>query len=168
MNGKHFFLLASAILSLTAAGAALAHGGERHGGKAVDYANAEEKAFGRAADPARASRTITIDMRDTMRFSPDRLTVKRGETVKFVIRNQGGMLHELVLGTERELKAHGETMKKFPGMEHDEPSMAHVAPGKSGVIGWQFTRAGEFQFACLLPGHFEAGMVGRIQVDEAP
>ena len=58
----------------------------------------------------------------------------------------------MVLGTPEELKEHAELMKKFPEMEHDEPHMAHVKPGKSGEIVWQFTKAGEFQFACLHPG----------------
>lgn len=153
-------------LSMPLSAAAFAHGGERHGGKpAIDYAQAEEKAFGRAADPAKAVRTVAIDMHDTMRFTPAEVRVKQGEVVKFVIKNRGKILHEMVLGTEHELKTHGEMMKKFPGMEHDEPYMAHVSPGKSGVIGWQFTQAGEYRFACLLPGHFEAGMVGKVTVE---
>lgn len=164
MKINYFALMATAALATIASGAALAHGGEKHGGKPIDYAVAEEKAFGRAADPVRASRTVTIDMRDSMRFSPAEVTIKRGEAVKFVIRNQGKIMHEMVIGTEAELNEHAEAMRKFPGMEHDAPYMAHVGPGKSGVIGWQFTQAGEFQFACLIPGHFEAGMVGKIVV----
>jgi uncharacterized cupredoxin-like copper-binding protein len=66
-----------------------------------------------------------------------------------------------------ELKQHAALMKKHPGMEHDEAYMAHVRPGKRGEIVWQFTRAGEFYYACLLPGHFEAGMVGKIVVAPA-
>ena len=131
---------------------------------AIDYSKVEEKAFGKAADPKRATRTISIDMLDSMRFTPDLITVKRGEIIKFVVKNKGNMLHEIVFGTLSELKEHGELMKKFPDMEHDEPYMAHVAPGKTGEIVWQFTRAGEFNYACLLPGHFEAGMVGKIIV----
>lgn len=155
-------------LAMPASVSAFAHGGEPHGKRpAIDYAQAEEKAFGRAADPAKAGRTVTIDMRDSMRFSPDEITVKRGEVVKFVIRNRGGIMHELVIGTPAELREHAEMMRKFPGMEHDAPYMAHVSPGKSGVIGWQFTQVGDFQFACLIPGHFEAGMVGRVRVTEA-
>ncbi|MDW8468952.1 MAG: plastocyanin/azurin family copper-binding protein [Burkholderiales bacterium] len=73
-------------------------------------------------------------------------------------------MHEMVLGTLEELKAHAELMRKHPAMEHDEPWMAHVAPGKSATLHWQFTRAGEFHYGCLIPGHFEAGMVGRITV----
>ena len=67
----------------------------------------------------------------------------------------------MVLGTKKAIAEHAELMKKFPDMEHSDPNMAHVKPGKSGEIVWQFTKAGEFQFACLQPGHFEAGMVGR-------
>jgi len=148
-----------------ASAAVLAHGKETHEEKpAIDYTKAEEKAFGKAADPQRATRTMTVEMSDAMRFTPAEITIKRGETVKFVIKNRGRIMHEMVLGTLGELKEHGELMKKFPGMEHDEPYMAHVMPGKSGEMGWQFTQAGEFYYACLIPGHFEAGMVGKIIV----
>lgn len=103
-------------------------------------------------------------MSDQMRFSPASLTVKQGETVKFVLRNGGKSMHEMVIGTMQELKEHAEMMKKHPGMEHDESYMAHVAPGKSKTMVWQFTNAGDFHFGCLLPGHFEAGMVGQVHV----
>ena len=103
-------------------------------------------------------------MADTMRFSPADISIKRGETVRFVATNKGQVLHEMVLGTPEELKKHAEMMRKFPNMEHDAPHMAHVKPGNSGEIVWQFTNAGEFQFACLLPGHFESGMVGKLVV----
>jgi uncharacterized cupredoxin-like copper-binding protein len=89
---------------------------------------------------------------------------KAGETIRFVVRNDGKAMHEMVIGTIQELKAHAELMRKFPGMEHDEPYMAHVAPGEEGEIVWQFTRAGEFYYACLIPGHLEAGMIARIFV----
>jgi uncharacterized cupredoxin-like copper-binding protein len=87
-----------------------------------------------------------------------------GETVRLVAVNGGKVLHEIVIGTPQELKAHAEMMKKHPGMEHDEPYMAHVDPGQKGAIVWTFNRAGTFEFACLIPGHFEAGMIGRITV----
>jgi uncharacterized cupredoxin-like copper-binding protein len=123
-----------------------------------------ETAFGRTGDPRRVTRTITIDMADTMRFSPATLVVKRGETVRLRVRNGGRAMHELVLGTLADLQSHAELMRRHPGMEHDEPYMAHVAPGATGEIVWQFTRAGEFHYGCLVPGHFEAGMRGRILV----
>lgn len=123
-----------------------------------------ETDFGRTGDPKKVVRTVTVDMADTMRFTPAVLTIKRGETVRFVVRNRGKVMHEMVIGTMQELTEHAEQMKKHPHMEHDEPYMAHVAPGKQESILWQFTKAGEFHFGCLVPGHFEAGMVGRIVV----
>ena len=74
-------------------------------------------------------------------------------------------MHEMVLGTMDELKKHAELMKKHPGMEHDEPHMAHVASGKTGEMGWRFTQAGTFYYGCLIPGHFEAGMIGKVIVE---
>lgn len=127
---------------------------------------AEENAFGMRGDPKQVTRTIAIDMRDSMRFGPPKLRIKQGETVRFVIRNRGAMMHEMVLGTLDELKQHRDMMKKFPDMEHDEPYMAHVGPGRQQQMVWQFTRPGEFHYACLIPGHFEAGMVGKITVTD--
>jgi uncharacterized cupredoxin-like copper-binding protein len=152
-----------AVLLATTTAAALAHD-KPHAAKAQDYSKAEETAFGRAADPKKAKRTIKVEMNDQMKFIPAEITVKRGETVRFVPANKGQVMHEMVLGTMADLKAHAEMMKKHPGMEHDEPHMAHVAPGKTGEMGWQFTRAGEFYYGCLIPGHFEAGMLGKVIV----
>lgn len=158
----------SALLAITAAlGAGPAHAHDDNHGKKpamTGTAGIEEKSFGKPADAKKAARTIAIDMSDRMRFTPSALTIKQGETVKFIIKNSGKIQHEFVLGTMAELKAHAEMMKQHPGMEHDEPYMAHVAPGKTQTIAWQFTRSGEFNFGCLLPGHFEAGMVGNINV----
>ncbi len=123
-----------------------------------------ETDFGRTGDPKRVSRTVRVDMADTMRFTPASLEVKRGDTVRFVVKNSGKQLHEMVLGTMQAFGEHAEMMRKHPGMEHDEPYMTHVAPGKTGEIVWQFTKAGEFHYGCLIPGHLEAGMVGRIKV----
>ena len=87
-------------------------------------------------------------------------------TVRFVAKNSSKQMHEMVIGSMKELKEHAELMKKHPGMEHEEPYMAHVEPGKKAQIVWQFTKAGEFNFGCLIPGHFEAGMIGSIKVTE--
>jgi uncharacterized cupredoxin-like copper-binding protein/Cu/Ag efflux protein CusF len=146
--------------------AALAHGDAKHGAKPPGQPMVETD-FGRTGDPKKASRIIRIDMADTMRFTPAALKVKQGETVRFVVKNSGQQMHEMVLGTMKELKEHAEMMRKHPGMEHDEPYMAHVAPGKSEEIVWRFTKAGEFHYGCLVPGHFEAGMVGKITVAAA-
>ncbi|MCX7960327.1 MAG: cupredoxin family protein [Burkholderiales bacterium] len=155
-----------AVFIAAAAPAALAHGEPAHGKKSGHRAAQadEEKPFGRPGDPKKPARSVKIEMLDTMRFVPATLEFRRGENVKFVVRNSGRQMHEMVLGTLEELKAHAELMRKHPAMEHDEPWMAHVAPGKSATLHWQFTRAGEFHYGCLIPGHFEAGMVGRITV----
>ena len=84
--------------------------------------------------------------------------------MRFVHRNAGKVLHEFVIGTKQELADHAALMRKYPGMEHDEPYMAHVAAGKTAEMIWTFNREGEFEFACLVPGHYEAGMVGKIVV----
>jgi uncharacterized cupredoxin-like copper-binding protein len=124
----------------------------------------EETAFGREGDPTKISRTVVVDMNDQMRFKPGELAVKQGETIRFRVRNSGKVMHEMVLGTLAGLREHAELMKKHPGMEHDEPYMVHVAPGKTETMVWQFTKAGEFYYGCLVPGHFEAGMVGKVRV----
>jgi uncharacterized cupredoxin-like copper-binding protein len=157
--------VAFAALAAVATSSAYAHGDAMHAKKGPKAISTEEKDFGREGDPKKASRTVRIDMSDKMRFSPDSLSIKRGETVKFIVRNGGKVMHEMVIGTMKDLKEHAEMMKKHPGMEHDEPYMAHVAPGKTESMAWQFTRAGEFHFGCLIPGHFEAGMVGKIVVN---
>ena len=124
----------------------------------------EQTAFGRAADPRKATRTVRVEMSDAMRFAPAEIRVKRGESIRFVPVNRGKVMHEMVIGTLENLKQHAELMRNHPHMEHEEAHMAHVAPGKSGEIGWQFTHAGEFYYACLIPGHFEAGMIGKVVV----
>ena len=153
------------VTSFLLAGTAMAHG-DKPDGKPAAHATikAEQKPFGIAGSPKRVTRTITMDMTDEMRFFPSVLNVKRGETVRFVLANKGATLHEMVIGTPEELKEHAALMKKFPDMEHDEPYMAHVKPGATGEIVWHFNRAGEFSYACLVAGHFEAGMVGRVVV----
>ncbi len=153
------------IAGLAAVPVAQAHEAHKKtaGGKPAAIST-EEKAFGRQGDPKRVTRTIQVDMSDKMRFTPASLTVTQGETVRFVVRNSGEVMHEFVLGTLTELKEHAALMKKFPNMEHDEPYMAHVAPGTTQTIVWQFSKAGDFHYGCLLPGHFEAGMVGVLNV----
>lgn len=140
---------------------ALAHGEKKTGNTPVVK---EQTDWGIAGDTAAVARTIEVSMGDDMRFKPGQLTVKEGETIRFVVHNKGALLHEFVIGTKAENAKHAELMLKFPGMEHDEPYMAHVDPGKTGEIVWTFNKAGKFEFACLIAGHFQAGMVGTITV----
>nr|WP_315184486.1 cupredoxin family protein [uncultured Albidiferax sp.] len=124
----------------------------------------EQTDWGIAGDAKAAKRTVQISMLDSMRFSPDNITAKLGETIRFTMKNPGALGHELVIGTQAALDEHAALMVKFPGMEHDEPYMAHVGAGHSGSIVWTFNRPGSFAFACLIPGHYQAGMVGKITV----
>jgi uncharacterized cupredoxin-like copper-binding protein len=126
--------------------------------------NKEQQPWGIAGEAKDVRRTIEIAMSDDMRFTPSTIEVKQGETLRFVLRNHGKVLHEMVIGTAKALEEHAALMQKFPGMEHDEPHMAHVASGRKGQLVWKFNRAGEFDFACLIPGHYQAGMVGKIKV----
>ena len=125
-----------------------------------------QKPWGIAGDASAARRTITLDMSDNMRFTPERISVKRGETVRLRVANKGQVMHEIVLGTPASLDEHAQMMLKFPTMEHGEPYMAHVSPGKSGDLVWNFNREGSFDFACLIPGHYQAGMRGTITVTQ--
>ncbi len=161
-------LLAACLAMPMAALAHTAHSGRSgHGGHGAHSQGAsvkEQKPWGIAGDAKDVRRTIQVTMTDNMRFSPDRIEVRQGETVRLVVKNAGKVLHELVIGTRQELDEHAAMMKKHPGMEHDEPYMAHVAAGKNGQLVWNFNRAGDFEFACLIPGHYEVGMIGKIRV----
>lgn len=148
-------------LLVAAAPRAWAHGEKPHGAGPVKK---EQTDWGIAGERRQARRTIEVSMGDDMRFRPDRIEVRLGETLRFVVRNQGRQMHEFVIGTQSENARHAELMIKFPGMEHDAPYMAHVEPGKSSEIVWTFNRAGVFEFACLIAGHFQAGMVGTVTV----
>ena len=158
---KTSVLFACVVLAGAVAGPAVAHGDKKHSSAPVVK---EQKEWGIAGDAAAVKRTIEVSMGDDMRFQPGKLDIKEGETIRFRVKNTGKLLHEFVIGTKAENAKHAELMMKFPGMEHDEPYMAHVNPGKSGDIVWTFNRAGTFEFACLIAGHFQAGMVGTITV----
>lgn len=156
---KPFTHITFFVLAL-ASGSAFSHGDEDHHAGKQDHA----AAIGKPGNPAKVSRTVEVDMNDTMRFTPAQIDVKRGETIKFVVKNNGKLKHEMVLGSAKELKEHAALMQKFPEMEHADPNQVSVDPGKSGELIWQFTKTGKFDFACLQPGHFEAGMVGKVAV----
>jgi uncharacterized cupredoxin-like copper-binding protein len=129
-------------------------------------AHGHDAILGKAADPARATRTVAITMDDNMRFTPSRVEVKRGETIRFVLTNAGRLKHEMVMGTLAELETHAELMRRFPEMEHDDPNAVTVAPGAKGELAWTFDRTGRVDFACMAPGHLEAGMTGTIAVSK--
>ena len=170
MKGRMLMLAALALTPIAVYAHDDAHQammpGMMHGmaesGHAEDGGDAQ--GVGKPGDPSRVSRAIQVVMSDDMKFTPAQINVKRGETIRFVLRNAGRIKHEMVIGSMAELKEHAALMRRFPGMEHDDPNMVTLAPGESGELIWQFTKAGTFDFACLQPGHFEAGMRGTVSV----
>ncbi len=117
------------------------------------------------------TRTIDVSMIETddgdMVFEPKSLEIKAGETVRFAILNKGELEHEFVLDTVEKNAEHKAIMEKFPEMEHDDPNSVRLEEGQFGEIIWSFTKTGTFEFACLIPGHYEAGMHSSIEVSDA-
>lgn len=151
---KKSSLLAATILLLASTSLAIAH-------------DAEHFSAGEPGDPKKSARTVMVNMSDsdgTMRFSPDRLNVKKGEQVRFVIQNKGELKHEFTLASVEDNNKHAALMQKYPDMEHDDPNAKSVDPGKTAEILWRFSKSGTFEFACLIPGHREAGMHGTVAV----
>jgi uncharacterized cupredoxin-like copper-binding protein len=153
LSTRTSLIFAAVVVASSAAMASGNHAGGHH-----------ESPIGKPGVATKVNRTISVDMADTMRYTPSEIKVKKGETIRFVVKNSGQVPHEMSLGTETELLAHLEEMKKFPGMEHDEPNKLTLDPGKQGEIIWQFTKAGPVNFACLMPSHYEAGMKGKVLV----
>ena len=156
-NLIRFTCTSSVVLALFVSSSVALASGNHAGGHG-------ESAIGKPGVAAKVNRTIAVEMSDAMRYTPSDIQVKKGETIRFAVKNSGQVTHEMSLGTEKELLAHLEVMKKFPGMEHDEPGKLTLAPGKQGEIIWQFSKTGAVDFACLMPGHFEAGMKGKVKV----
>ncbi len=122
---------------------------------------------GEPGNPKRPARVLQIIMKEEdgkMLFIPDRVEVKKGEQIRFVLRNNGELAHEFMLASREENDKHAELMKKYPDMEHDDPNGKTLQPKKSTDLVWKFSKAGEFEFACLIPGHREAGMHGKVIV----
>ncbi len=154
------FKLAAIALLMSAGTVFAGPGGAGHG-------HGDETAYGKPGDPKKPARPVQVVMTEKdgkMSFIPDRIEVRRGEQVKFSLRNNGELDHELVVATLEENLKHAVEMQKNPDMEHDDPNAKRLAPKKTGEIVWAFTKAGEFDFSCLIPGHREAGMTGKIIV----
>jgi uncharacterized cupredoxin-like copper-binding protein len=122
---------------------------------------------GRPGDPNKPARVVKIKMFEgsgKMGYEPARIEVHRGQQVRFVLHNDGEEDHEFVLATIVENRKHAELMKKYPDMEHADPNARRLMPHGKGELVWRFTKRGEFEFACLIPGHYEKGMFGKIIV----
>jgi uncharacterized cupredoxin-like copper-binding protein len=148
--------LAAAALVVGLSGVAHGHGDEH------------ETAYGKPGDPKKPARIVQVVMRESdgrMLFIPDKLRIRKGEQIHFQLRNNGEIDHEFVVGTLEENLKHMKEMEKNPDMEHDDPNAKRLKPKTKGEIVWQFTKAGTFDFSCMIPGHREAGMFGTIVVE---
>ena len=160
------------LLFLSLASTAAMAAGDHQGGHAMPgmhsamHGDQQASAVGVPGKAADVTRTIEVSMDDSMRFVPDHVTVKAGETVRFFVKNLGKMPHEMVIGSMAELKEHAEMMRNMPGMQHAEPNMITLKPGQRGGLLWKFEQPGSVDFACLVPGHMEAGMVAKVTVSE--
>ena len=162
MNIQTLSLLA-ALVAVSApfiASPALAHGAE-HGAHGK---HSTETPFGHPGMAAKVTRTVEVTMNDNMRFNPDTIDVKKGETLRLHIINKGGVVHEFVLGNKAELQEHADMMKQMPDMKHSDANAISLAGGQTGDVIWTFSKAGSFLFACLVPGHWEVGMEGHVTV----
>lgn len=155
------YTILAGLSLLISAGAAMA-GGTHSGGHDVTMA------VGEPGDKAKVTQTVRITMKETddgeMLFTPSTFKFRKGQTVKFSLKNIGETDHEFVLDAKDKVMEHKALMEKFPDMEHDDPNAVRLAPGESGEIVWKFTNDGTFMAACLIPGHMEAGMHGPVQV----
>jgi uncharacterized cupredoxin-like copper-binding protein len=159
-------LIAALCVCNPAAGAAAQRDPQQEAAtpKAKKKTRPVEHPFGREGDPKKVKRVIRIDMSDTMRYFPAELKVKRGDTVRFVMNNKGQLPHVMVIGSMEDLQKRAALAKKHAELLDLPSEGVQVAPGSSAPLVWQFTRAGEFYYGCLMPGHFEAGMIGTIIV----
>lgn len=145
----------AALLAYTVAADEDHHG---HGEHMQHGAAQRPSPAGKPGEASAVKRTIEVTMLDTMRYEPSSITVKAGETVRFVVENKGKVTHEFGIGTPEEQVKHAEIMKAMPDMKHDDPNVITVEPGQKKELVWQFTTAGTFEIACHVPGHYPAGM----------
>jgi uncharacterized cupredoxin-like copper-binding protein len=160
---NHTNMIAAVAMTLSLSTATLAGPGH-HDGHQHDH---RSSSAGEPGDPKKPARVVPITMGEPggkMAFVPERVEVKKNEQVKFVLRNNGELDHEFVLATTAENLKHAEAMMKSPDMEHDDPNAKRLAPKTAGEMVWKFSKEGEFEFGCLIPGHREGGMIGKVVV----
>jgi len=139
-------------------GHAHGHGNAHHGGEQAGMGHAS--VVGGPAKVTAASRTINVDLLDSMRFSFDSpLELERGEAVRFIVTNRGQIRHEFSIGSETEQDSHRAMMRNMPNMVHQDPNAVTVEPGETRELVWRFDGEQPVVFACNIPGHAEAGMV---------
>lgn len=155
------------LAAMSFAGAVLLAASANAGQGPTERHHDDSYSAGEPGDPKKPARIVQVTMGEAdgkMLFTPSRIDVKKGEQIKFMLRNNGELDHEFILATTAENLKHAEAMKKNPDMEHDDPNGKRLAPKKTDEIVWKFTKAGEFEYSCLIPGHRDAGMIGTVVV----
>ena len=156
---KSLLIASASFLAMTA----LASASGSHAGGHDDM-----MAVGTAGKASEVSRTIEVTMKETdggeMLFEPKEIKVEKGETIRFAVINKGELEHEFVLDNHEGVMEHKALMEKMPEMEHDDPNSVRLDPGMDGEVIWKFANAGPFEFACLIPGHYDSGMKGMLTV----
>ncbi|MCB1885367.1 MAG: hypothetical protein KDG89_15445 [Geminicoccaceae bacterium] len=149
----------SAATALTLAFATPAFAGGTHGGG--------HYSFGEPGDPAKADRTVSVTAEDDgkMAFDMDLSTIRKGETIRFVVANRGELAHEFSIGDTGSQRAHARMMARMPDMHHeDDPTTITMEPGETKEIVWSFSKPiqGNVVFACNIPGHADGGMIHKV------
>lgn len=160
-------MITKRLFLISLAGAALFAASANAGQGPAGHHDDDSYSAGEPGDLKKPARIVQVTMGESdgkMSFTPARIEVKKGEQIKFMLRNNGELDHEFILATTAENLKHAEAMKKNPDMEHDDPNGKRLAPKKTGEIVWKFTKAGEFEYSCLIPGHRESGMIGTVIV----
>jgi uncharacterized cupredoxin-like copper-binding protein len=121
--------------------------------------------FGHRGRMSEVARTVTVVMQGSQ-FVPATIDIKRGETIRFLIINRDPIAHEFVLGDAAEQAAHEKEMASMPGMSMTDPNGVTAAAGKTATLIWTFTQVGKLQYACHLPGHYENGMFGQLNIHD--
>ena len=174
LSGAAIMVLALTFLGGCASGKAYDEGmgADDHGGMemgADDHAG--DASYGEAGMASMANQTVEISIEDNV-FSVAKVSAKEGDTIRFVVQNKDDFEHELVIGTVEAMAEHRAEMEAMmdKGMEmedHGQPNELELPELASGELVWKFTQAGMFEFACNIPGHYEAGMHGMIMVGES-
>lgn len=155
-------------LALTSLAGALLFAAPANAGQGpAGHSHDDSYSAGEPGNPKKPARIVQVTMGESdgkMLFTPARIEIRKGEQIKFMLRNNGELDHEFILATTAENLKHAEAMKKNPDMEHDDPNGKRLAPKKTDEIVWKFTKAGEFEYSCLIPGHRDAGMIGTVVV----
>ena len=168
---KYLLALVLSVAPLLALAAGEHSGGHSMDGNAMPghsmkgHDMSSMSSVGKPGDPGKVDRTVEVVMNDSMRFEPALIEVKKGETIRFFVKNAGKIPHEMVIGSIDDLKAHAEEMRNMSDMKHAEPNMITLNGGQRGGLVWTFDQAGTVDFACLIPGHMEAGMMGKVEVN---